>query len=257
MLGCLRSCQKKTLIFLIIICMRYLGYILGLITGPDQTSPTLPEAAPKGKAPENPKSGPDLTRKLGKDGKLTPQERQRHMDNSLCLFCGKMGHIAKECPKSTTITAQARATIAELQEPFVKEAKKRLSSLQHPAPPGGCISPICAQTTITLNASITTPDTLIIPVTSKLIPDTPLMSLMDSRSSDLFIDLGFVEKHHLAAYTIPAIRLCLIDGTCNSIITQAIKLHIHFSSGKKQHMNFYVTPLDSSCTLVLSYHWLN
>ena len=41
MLGCLRSCQKKTLLFLIIICMRYLGYILGLITGPDQTSSTL------------------------------------------------------------------------------------------------------------------------------------------------------------------------------------------------------------------------
>ena len=32
---------KKTLIFLIIICMRYLSHILGLITGPDQTSPTL------------------------------------------------------------------------------------------------------------------------------------------------------------------------------------------------------------------------
>ena len=35
------AAKKKTLIFLIIICMRYLGYILGLITGPDQTSPTL------------------------------------------------------------------------------------------------------------------------------------------------------------------------------------------------------------------------
>ena len=81
------------------------------------------------------------------------------------------------------------------------------------------------------------------------------MSLMDSGSSDSFIDLGFVEKHHLAAYTIPAIRLHLIDGTCNSIITQAIKLHICFSSGKKQHINFYVTPLDSSCTLVLRYYW--
>ena len=83
-----------------------------------------PKAAPKGKAPENPKSGLDLTGKLGKDGKLTPQERQRRMDNSLCLFCGKTGHIAKECPKSTAIAAQARATVMELQESFVEEAKK-------------------------------------------------------------------------------------------------------------------------------------
>ena len=135
--------------------------------------------------------------------------------------------------------------------------KKRLSSLQHPAPPGGCISPVRAQTTVTLNASITTPDALIIPVTSESIPDMPLMSLVDSGSSDSFINLGFVEKHHLAAYTIPAIRLCPIDGTCNSIITQAIKLHIRFLSGEKQHVNFYVTPLDSSCTQVLGYHWLN
>ena len=83
-----------------------------------------PEAAPKGKAPENPKSGPDLTGKLGKDSKLTPQECQRCMDNSLCLFCGKTGHIAKECPKSTAITAQARAAVMELQESFIEEAKK-------------------------------------------------------------------------------------------------------------------------------------
>ena len=83
------------------------------------------------------------------------------------------------------------------------------------------------------------------------------MSLVDSGSLDSFINLGFMEKHHLAVYTIPAIRLCLIDGTCNSVITQAIKLHIRFSSGEKQHINFYVTPLDSSCTLVLGYCWLN
>ena len=82
------------------------------------------------------------------------------------------------------------------------------------------------------------------------------MSLVDLGSSDSFIDSGFVEKHHLAAYTIPAIRLCLIVSTCNSIITQAIALHIHFSSGEKQHVNFQVTPLDSSCTLVLGYCWL-
>ena len=78
-----------------------------------------PEATPKGKVPENSKSGPDLTGKLGKDGKLTPQERQHRMDNSLCVFCGKTGHIAKECPKSTAIAARARAAVMELQESFI------------------------------------------------------------------------------------------------------------------------------------------
>ena len=91
---------------------------------------------------------------------------------------------------------------------------------------------------------------------SETIPNIQLMSLVDSGSSDLFIDSGFVEKHHLAAYTIPAIRLRPIDGTCNSIIIQAIKLHICFLSSEKQTVNFYVTPLDSSCTLVLGHRWL-
>ena len=83
-----------------------------------------PKAAPKGKAPEKLKPNPNLTGKLGKDGKLTSQEHQRHMDNSLCLFCRKMGHITKECPKLTAITAQAHAAITKFPESFVEEAKK-------------------------------------------------------------------------------------------------------------------------------------
>ena len=83
-----------------------------------------PEAMPKGKSPENLKSGPDLVEKLGKDRKLTPQEHQCRMDNSLCLFCGKTGHIAKECPKLMAIAARAHAAITELQESFIEEAKK-------------------------------------------------------------------------------------------------------------------------------------
>ena len=83
-----------------------------------------PKATPKGKAPENLKSSQDLTGKLGKDSKLTPQEHQCHMDNSLCLFCEKTRHIAKECPKLMVIAAWAHATVTELQESFVEEAKK-------------------------------------------------------------------------------------------------------------------------------------
>ena len=83
-----------------------------------------PEAAPKGKALENPKPGMDLTGKLGKDGKLTLQGHQHRMDNSLCLFCRKTGHIAKECLKSSAITARARATIWSYRSPSWRRQKK-------------------------------------------------------------------------------------------------------------------------------------
>ena len=42
---------------------------------------------------------PDLTNKLGKDGKLTADEHKRHLDNSVCMFCRGPGHFADKCPK--------------------------------------------------------------------------------------------------------------------------------------------------------------
>ena len=50
----------------------------------------------KGAPLESPKTMPELTSKLGKNGKLTPQECQHCLDNSLCLFCAKPRHIAKD-----------------------------------------------------------------------------------------------------------------------------------------------------------------
>jgi len=52
------------------------------------------------------------------------------------------------------------------------------------------------------------------------------------------------------------IKLRLIDGTCNSVITQALDLHIRFPTGESQKLTFYVTLLDQSCTIVLGYRWL-
>jgi hypothetical protein len=39
---------------------------------------------------------------LGPDGKLKPEERQRRMDNKLCLRCGGTGHIAHDCTKTSS-----------------------------------------------------------------------------------------------------------------------------------------------------------
>jgi hypothetical protein len=51
--------------------------------------------------------------KLGKDGKLAQDERQRRFDNNLCLYCGGTGHTAKNCPKSTSSASKAKARAAQ------------------------------------------------------------------------------------------------------------------------------------------------
>jgi hypothetical protein len=52
------------------------------------------------------------------DGKLTSQERQRRLDNDLCLYCGETGHKALDCTKkgSSSSKAKGRAAKAEEQE---------------------------------------------------------------------------------------------------------------------------------------------
>jgi hypothetical protein len=62
----------------------------------------------------NQKKGPDLSDKLGKDGKLTKEERQRRFDNNLCMFCGQAGHLAKDCPKSTSSSSKTKARAAKV-----------------------------------------------------------------------------------------------------------------------------------------------
>jgi hypothetical protein len=49
---------------------------------------------------------------LGPDGKLKPEERQRRMDNNLCLRCGKTGHMVNECPTSSKTKPKGRAATA-------------------------------------------------------------------------------------------------------------------------------------------------
>jgi hypothetical protein len=57
---------------------------------------------------------PEFVNKLGKDGKLTSEERQRRMDNKLCLFCGQPGHNAANCPKSSSNASKAKARSSNL-----------------------------------------------------------------------------------------------------------------------------------------------
>ena len=50
--------------------------------------------------------------KLGKNGKLTPEERDRHFKLQLCLFCGNVGHKVTECPSAKN-SAKGKASSTE------------------------------------------------------------------------------------------------------------------------------------------------
>jgi hypothetical protein len=46
---------------------------------------------------------------LGPDGKLKPEERQRRMDNKLCLRCGGAGHVVSDCTVQSKPKPKGRA----------------------------------------------------------------------------------------------------------------------------------------------------
>ncbi|KAG6327660.1 hypothetical protein ID866_11429 [Astraeus odoratus] len=91
----------------------------------------------KGKNPQCPSSSTpkssnsstsDLSGIIGKDRKLTAMECLHRMKNSLCLFCGLPGHLAKDCPRSTShaakaCTAQAASIAASTVETPAKAKK--------------------------------------------------------------------------------------------------------------------------------------
>ena len=99
-------------------------------------------------------------------------------------------------------------------------------------------------------------NSLMISITSDLIPNTPISTLIDSSSTHCFLNTSITSKHHLCTYDINPIPLWLFDGTTNSIIHSAIDLPVHFPLGNEYFITFYVTPLDSSCATVLGHNWL-
>ena len=89
-----------------------------------------------------------------------------------------------------------------------------------------------------------------------LTTDICTLTLIDSGSTHCFLNSTTVLKHQLCTYKINPIPLQLFNGTTNSVIRSAVNLPLHFSSGDKQTITFYITPLEESCIAVLGHNWL-
>jgi len=108
---------------------------------------------------------------------------------------------------------------------------------------------------VRLNASaLSDPNSLRVPLTSAL--TSLIIALIDSGSTHCFVDSNFAHTQDLPLTSIPPIRLRLLDGTSSAIITQTTSIPVTFETGESMIIDFYVTPLDPSCAVVLGYNWL-
>ena len=116
---------------------------------------------------------------------------------------------------------------------------------------------------IRLNVStLSDPHSLFVSLTSLLIlgqdhlNKIPFHTFVNSRSTHCFVDSKFVDTHHLKTSATLPVALCLFDGSSNSIISEIANLPIIFSIGDCMNLDFYVTLLDYSYSLVFGYNWL-
>jgi hypothetical protein len=79
----------------------------------NQQSKNKDQKKPQGSANASSSSSANKTNSiadlLGPDGKLKPEERQRRMDQNLCLRCGKPGHTVNNCPVPSKAKPKGRA----------------------------------------------------------------------------------------------------------------------------------------------------
>ena len=117
------------------------------------------------------------------------------------------------------------------QQLLCQGAKKIGSNPWAPAPDQGCIDLVGATAELRLNASaLSGPNSLTLQLTSTVVPDITIPTLVDSGSTHCFLDSIFTSVYKLRMLPIPPIPLQLFDGTSNSVITFTVELPIRYPS---------------------------
>ena len=84
----------------------------------------------------------------------------------------------------------------------------------------------------------------------------PVIALVDSGSSDCFVNSVLVSKYHLLCQKINPLLLTLIDRTINYLVNHVVSLPIRFPCSYSCQIEFFVTKLEGTYPIVLGHNWL-
>jgi len=80
--------------------------------------------------------------------------------------------------------------------------------------------------------------------------------LVDSGSSDCFMDPDFVTKNRLSYQEIAPFPVTLIDGTISTYVTSAILLPIELTCSYTCILECFIMKLEDPYSIALGHNWL-
>ena len=84
----------------------------------------------------------------------------------------------------------------------------------------------------------------------------PFEALINSGFTHCFVNSKFVNTYYLKTSTTSLVAFHSFNGLSNSTISEIANLSIIFSTSDYINLDFYITLLDSFCSLILGYNWL-
>ena len=190
------------------------------------TTPTGPGKTKQGSANAPSKTGTTPTKSTSPRGPLTPEEKQRRIDQNLCLYCGEPNHSATDCPKRKNFrpTPTTGSTPSHTKATTSGKVTSKVSRIgKHEVQPND----LWSEEEIALDSGIVTSKEwhkssemqISIPIdvwpTNKSVIST--FAFLDSGASENFIDIKFCTDHKIPTLPLPVpLNLVLADSNLAS-----------------------------------------